>query len=144
MTALAGVNARRAQYNRDAILSATPTQLLTMLYDRVLLDLHRAEEAQEREDWETSSHNLLHAQDIVSELSSSLKLDGWDGADALLGIYNFVARALIYANTHRDVASTRLCITLLEPLRQSWHDAAEALPSGSPAGPQSMGTLGVA
>jgi flagellar protein FliS len=144
MTALAGVNARRAQYNRDVILSATPTHLLTMLYDRLLLDLNRADEAQEREDWETSSQNLLHAQDIVSELSSSLKLDAWDGADALLGIYNFVTRALIYANTHRDIASTRLCITILDPLRQSWHDAAAALPSGSAIQSQPMGTLGVA
>lgn len=150
MTAvLSGVNARRAQFNRDVILTATPAHLLTMLYDRLLLDLHRAEAAQEVEDWQTGSENLLHAQDIIAELSSSLDLDVWDGAEALLGVYNFVARALIYANTHRDIASTKLCVTLVEPLRQSWHEAAQAIPAGAPVSQQAqpgqpMGVLGVA
>ena len=131
-TVLSGVNIRRAQFNRDVILTATPSHLLTMLYDRLLLDLHRAEAAQEAEDWQTGSENLLHAQDIVAELSSSLDLDAWDGADALLGVYNFVARALIYANTHRDIASTKLCLTLIEPLRETWHEAALTIPAGLP------------
>jgi flagellar protein FliS len=150
MTAvLSSVNARRAQFNRDVILTATPAHLLTMLYDRLLLDLHRAETAQEAEDWQTSSDNLLHAQEIVAELSSSLDLDVWDGADALLGVYNFVARALIYANTNRDIASTRLCTTLIEPLRQSWHEAAQAIPAGAALSQQALsglptGVLGVA
>lgn len=150
MTAvLSGVNARRAQFNRDVILTATPAHLLTMLYDRLLLDLHRAEAAQEAEDWQTGSENLLHAQDIIAELSSSLDLDAWDGADALLGVYNFVARALIYANTHRDIASTQLCVTLIEPLRQSWHEAARAIPADAPLAQQTpsgqlSGVLGVA
>lgn len=150
MTAvLSGVDVRRARFNRDVILTATPAHLLTMLYDRLLLDLHRAEAAQEAEDWQTGSENLLHAQDIIAELSSSLDLDAWDGADALLGVYNFVARALIYANTHRDIASTRLCVTLVEPLRQTWHEAAQAIPAGAPVSQQApsgqpMGVLGVA
>ena len=143
MSILSGVGLRRAQYNRDVILTATPTHLLTMLYDRLLLDLNRAESAQENEDWETSSENLLHAQDIVAELTSSLDTEKWDGADGLLGVYNFAARALIYANTHRDIASTRLCITLLEPLRQTWHEAAAALPVSRPTELVPVGSLGV-
>jgi flagellar protein FliS len=144
MSILSGVSLRRAQYNRDVVLAATPTHLLTMLYDRLLLDLNRAETAQENEDWETSSENLLHAQDIVAELTSSLDRDAWDGADGLLGVYNFAARALIYANAHRDIASTRLCITLLEPLRQTWHEAAAALPTVQTEQRTPMGVLGVA
>ena len=145
MSILSGVNLRRAQYNRDAILTANPASLLTMLYDRLLLDLNRAETAQEIEDWQTSAENLLHAQEIVAELTSSLDRDKWDGADGLLGVYNFAARALIYANTHRDIASTRLCITLLEPLRQSWHEAAAALPVAVPSTSERtpVGVLGV-
>lgn len=148
MSILSGVNLRRAQYSRDAILTATPAHLLTLLYDRLLLDLNRAETAQELEDWETSSEKLLHAQDIVAELSSSLDVSKWDGADGLLGIYNFVTRALIYANIHRDIASTRVCITLLEPLQQGWHEAVAALPADtapfSPAARLPVGVLGVA
>jgi flagellar secretion chaperone FliS len=139
MNGTSGLEALRNQYNRDAILSATPARLLTMLYDRLLLDLSRAERAQQSENWAVASENLIHAQAIVAELSSSLKLDAWDGARGLFEVYTFVSTALVEANIRRDVERTRSCITLLEPLRDAWHQAAgEVAPaatvSASPAG----------
>jgi flagellar protein FliS len=134
--------AQRAKYHRDAILSATPGTLLTMLYDRLLLDLGRAEAAQEREDWAVARENLLHAQDIVAELSSSLKLDAWDGAHALFGLYTYVSGLLITANIDRNVAHTRECIGVLEPLHQVWYVAAADLPDSRPAMATS-GMLGI-
>ncbi len=71
---------KRAQLNREAILSASPARLLTMLYDRLLLDLNRAEAAQQSGDWAVASENLVHAQDIIAELVSSLNMEIWDGA----------------------------------------------------------------
>ena len=125
---------QRNQYLADSVLSAPPARLLTMLYDRLLLDLGRAETAQHAADWTTASENLLHAQAIVSELSSSLKVDAWDGANGLLGVYNYVSTALTNANIQRDAALTREAIELLEPLRQTWHEAAAAVPApGTPA-----------
>ncbi|WP_349814687.1 flagellar export chaperone FliS [Curtobacterium sp. MCJR17_043] len=56
---------RRAQYTNEAVLSATPAQLVTMLYDRLLLDLHRAETAQVASDWDAARDQLMHAQAIV-------------------------------------------------------------------------------
>lgn len=114
----------RQQYARDAILSASPARLLTMLYDRLLLDLRRAEAAQEVADWQTANDQLLHAQDIVAELSATLRPDVWDGADGLRGLYEYVRMALVGANIHRDVARTREAITLLTPLQEAWHAAA--------------------
>ncbi|MDP5226349.1 MULTISPECIES: flagellar export chaperone FliS [Arthrobacter] len=118
----------RQQYSRDAILSASPARLLTMLYDRLLLDLRRAEAAQQSHDWQAASHNLLHAQDIIAELTTTLKPGSWDGADGLRSIYEYVRTALVGANIHRDSARTREAIMLLEPLQQSWHTAAASLP----------------
>lgn len=129
MTLTSMYSAQRGQLQRDAILSATPVQLLTMLYDRLLLDLGRAEAAQLAGNWTVASENLLHAQAIISELTGSLKTDLWGGADNLLGIYNYVSSALVTANVHRDVELTREGIRLLEPLRQSWHEAAAMLPA---------------
>lgn len=121
-------------YQREAILSASPARLLTMLYDRLLLDLTRAEAAQLGQDWATARENLLHAQEIIGELSGSLKQGVWDGADNLLGIYNYTGTAMMNANIHRNVDLTRECIALLEPLRATWHEAA-LLPSElQPAG----------
>ncbi|WP_049822377.1 flagellar export chaperone FliS, partial [Arthrobacter sp. H41] len=124
-----GYQAKRSQYVQDAVLSATPAGLLTMLYDRLMLDLARAETAQRSQEWTAASENLIHAQAIVSELMSSLKVDAWDGAPALLSLYSFVQGALIDANIHRNVGKTAECAALLEPLRQAWHEAAAALPA---------------
>ena len=129
------------QYSTDAILSAPPARLLTMLYDRLLLDLNRAQFAQENASWSVAADNLLHAQAIVVELASTLKTDAWDGAENLLGIYDYAMQAMIGANIHRDVERTRECIALLEPMRQAWHEAASQLPH-TPA-PRQGGTLGV-
>ncbi|TFC52112.1 flagellar export chaperone FliS [Cryobacterium sp. TmT2-59] len=129
MSMMGGAAARRAQFNRDAILSATPVRLLTMLYDRLLLDLNRAEAAQVVENWQIASDNLQHAQAIVSELMSSLKVDAWEGGEGLFAIYTYVSNALMSANIHRDVDRTRESIALLDPLRQTWHEAADQLPA---------------
>lgn len=143
MTATSGLDALRNQYNRDAILSAPPARLLTMLYDRLLLDLGRAERAQESANWAVASENLLHAQAIIAELSSSLKLDAWDGAKGLFELYSFVTTTLIEANIRRDPERIRSAIALLEPLRQAWHDAAgQAAPQ--PVASSGGGFLGVA
>jgi len=124
---------QRNQYLADSVLSAPPARLLTMLYDRLLLDLGRAENAQESANWPVASENLLHGQAIIAELISSLKTDAWDGADGLLGLYNYAFTALVNANIQRDPALTREAIELLEPLRQAWHEAAAAVPAQSAA-----------
>ncbi|MCQ9162496.1 flagellar export chaperone FliS [Arthrobacter sp. STN4] len=120
-------------FQREAVLSASPARLLVMLYDRLMLDLARAEEAQHAESWESAGTNLLHAQEIIGELAGSLDLDAWDGAANLFGIYNYAGTAMMNANLYRNIALTRECISLLEPLRQSWHEAA-AVPAGPAAG----------
>nr|WP_100366077.1 flagellar export chaperone FliS [Diaminobutyricimonas aerilata] len=121
----------RNAYARDAVLSATPARLLTMLYDRLLLDLERAAIAQDAGDHAIASTQLLHAQDIVAELHASLRPDLWSGGPGLQALYTYVAMRLVEANVQRDPARTRECIALLEPLRQAWHEAA-ATPSTAP------------
>ncbi len=147
MLQMNGYQAKRSQYVQDAVLSATPAGLLTMLYDRLLLDLARAGVAQESGDWAVASQNLLHAQDIVGELMSSLRTDVWDGAEGLMSLYTYVRQTLMEANTRRDRARTAECAEILEPLRQAWHEAAWANQSAvapqDQKAPRSLGVLGV-
>ncbi|MDJ0355975.1 flagellar export chaperone FliS [Paenarthrobacter sp. PH39-S1] len=132
-----------AKYNREAVLSAPPARLLTMLYDRLLLDLDRAEAAQQGQNWAAASENLVHAQAIVAELSTSLNADAWDGADQLFALYTFASNTMIEANIQRDAGKTRDCIAVLEPLRQSWHEAAASLPVRTGAPAFTGGSLGI-
>ena len=130
--------ASRNQYLKEQVMSATPARLLTMLYDRLVLDLKRAEEAQGREDWAAAGTQLVHAQAIITELQTSLNRNVWDGAEGLFAVYTYVANALVNANINRDISLTREALTMIEPLQQTWHDAAAAIGSGQ------TGAVGVA
>lgn len=114
-------------YVREAVLSATPARLVTMLYDRLLLDLARAETSQRAQDWPRASAHLLHAQDVVTELANSLDVDAWSGGPDLLALYTYLGRRLIAAHVQRDAEITRECSEHLEPLRLAWLAAAESL-----------------
>jgi flagellar secretion chaperone FliS len=123
-------NLAQSAYGRDAILTASPARLLTMLYDRLVLDLRRAEAAQSEERWTAASEQLLHAQAIVTELMGSLDTSVWDGGEDLLALYVYVHEALVAANVHRDIARTHEVLELVIPLQETWRQAAEVLPAG--------------
>ena len=116
--------AMRERYLADTIATAPPAKLLVMLYDRLVLDLSRGEEALRESDRVTASAHLIHAQDIVLELRTSLKLDAWEGANGLAQVYTFVLTELIHANMNGDVKRVSDCRGLIEPLRDSWREAA--------------------
>lgn len=114
------------RYREDAILSASPERLVTMLFDRLLLDIERGEAAQLRGDWSEANAQLQHAQSIVAELNASLT-DAWDGSAQLRAVYAFLTQTLIGANIGRDPERTRSCRDIVAPLRDAWHAASESL-----------------
>lgn len=114
----------RERYLADSIATAAPAKLLVMLYDRLVLDLNRGEEMLRAGDRNGASLQLLHAQDIVLELRTSLNTDVWDGAAGLARIYTFILTELIGANVHADADRVAACRDLMEPLRDAWREAA--------------------
>jgi flagellar protein FliS len=116
----------RDRYLQDSVNTASPGKLLVMLYERLIRDLAQAEEAIAERDRERSSELLIHAQEIVLELRTTLDMDAWAGAPGLASLYGFVLTELIGANVAQDAAKVASCRTLLEPLRDAWRDAAAA------------------
>lgn len=116
------------RYRDDAVLSAAPERLLTMLYDRLMLDIERGELALRRSDWTEANAQLQHAQSIVAELNASLT-DIWDGAGQLRALYTFLTQTLIGANIGRDADRAHACLELVAPLRDAWHAASASLPA---------------
>ncbi len=106
--------------------TASPARLLIMLYDRLVLDLQRAVELGDLGEFLGAGRQLMHAQEIVLELQFSLKIDAWDGAAQLSGIYSWLHSEMVRANVQRDVAATRGCLALVEPLADAWREAALA------------------
>lgn len=118
------MNNPRAAYMGQMVNTANPQRLLVMLYDRLVLDLQRAVEAQKTGDFAAAGQQLIHAQEIVLELSSSLRLDAWEGAQQLASIYTFLHTELVRANVERNVEITESCLGLVTPLADAWRQAA--------------------
>jgi flagellar protein FliS len=114
----------RNRYLADAVATAGPAKLLTMLYDRLLLDLDRAEAAQRSGDRVEATQQLAHAQEIVAEFIANLNAGAWDGGDRLLSIYTFLLSELIGASLAGDADRTAACRGVVAPLADAWREAA--------------------
>jgi flagellar secretion chaperone FliS len=119
-------NPARARYMAEAVATASPGQLLVMLYDRLVVDLQQAEEALHASARELASDRLMHAQDIIAELRSTLDITAWDGAADLANLYGFLLVELINANVRQDAERVATCRALVEPLRDAWREALAA------------------
>ena len=122
----------RARYLGNSIATASPQQLLVMLYERLALDLERGETAMAAGDRQEASEQLQHAQEIILELQASLRIDIWDGGPRLNALYVWLLSELIRANTKGDLRRVADCRKIVEPLRDAWREAAASLAS-SPA-----------
>jgi flagellar secretion chaperone FliS len=120
----------RDRYLRDSINTASPAKLLIMLYDRLIIDLVKGEEALLAGDREGANDRLTHAQDIVLELRASLDVEAWSGAPGLANLYGWLLTELIGANIARDADRVVACRVLVEPLRDAWNEAAVAAVAG--------------
>ena len=121
----------RARYLGDSVATASPQQLLVMLYDRLALDLQRGEAALTAGDREGAHGQLMHAQEIVLELRASLRVEIWDGGPRLAALYTWLLDELIKANIRGDVRRVGDCRRIVEPLRDAWAQAAVEC-AGSP------------
>lgn len=123
--------ALRARYLGDSVATASPARLLVMLYDRLALDLERAEEALTARDRQTANEQLQHAQDILTELRGTLKVDAWEGGPQLASLYTWLITELIAANIDQDAAKVAACRKVLQPLHEAWAEAAVSVGHGA-------------
>ena len=122
----------RARYLGDSVATSSPQQVLVMLYDRLALDLERAQKAAASGDRELAGEQLQHAQSIVLELLSSLQVDAWEGGPRLAALYSWLIGELVQANIKLDTNRISSCRQVVEPLRDAWRAAAATL-AGSPS-----------
>nr|WP_255644715.1 flagellar export chaperone FliS [Actinoplanes polyasparticus] len=114
----------RNRYLQDSIQTASPAKLLTMLYDRLVLDLVQGEEAIRAGEIENAHEKISHAQEILIELQVSLDVEAWSGAPGLANLYGYLITELIGANVAKDADRVATCRGFVEPLRDAWREAA--------------------
>jgi flagellar protein FliS len=117
-------SALRSAYVSNNVDTMSPGRMIVALYDRLLLDLERGEQAILATDSFTSHECLVHAQAIIAELHDSLDREKWSGANNLADLYLFIYNELVTANLDKDPNRVSSCRGLLQPLRDAWHEAA--------------------
>jgi flagellar secretion chaperone FliS len=113
-------------YRTNSILTASPGQLVLMLYDGALKSLALAEEAFKRPETdarriEDINQHLLKAQAIITELQSGLNMElGGDFAKTMYRLYDYHNRRLLEANLRKQIDPVREVERLIRELRDAW------------------------
>jgi flagellar secretion chaperone FliS len=112
-------------YRQVATQTASPGQLVLMLYDGAIRFLERSLTGFSIEDPaesnQTINNNVIRAQEIVNELNYSLDMEkGGEIAVQLRQLYVYFDRRLMESNIHKSPEGIREVIARLTTLRDAW------------------------
>ena len=114
-------------YFDNEVLAASPVQLIAMLYAGALDSMAAARRHLRRADIPARVRAINKALRIVSELARSLNHDaGGELSRNLAGIYSYVQRLLIAANTRQSEAPLAEAEALMSTLAEAWKGCAPA------------------
>lgn len=112
------------QYKKNQIETATPEQVLILLYDGAIQYLNKAKVAIEQNNSEECSSNLTGAQRIILEFMNTLDMDnGGKLAQELYRLYDYLYNTLVAVNFSREVRKLDEVLRLLQSLRETWQKA---------------------
>ncbi len=139
-------DAASARYLETQIQTASPDQLLLMLFDGAIRFSEQGKVLLLEKAFEQSNARLLRAQDIMLELMSALDTGiGEPIYGNLMGLYRFVWERLIDANVRRDAAPIDESLKILALLRETWGEAvAKARQEKSPGAMAASAVAGAA
>jgi|SRR5690349_6358386 flagellar secretion chaperone FliS len=112
--------ARPQAYREAAVMTASPEQLVVMLYDGAGRFLRQAEGSMSQGAWLQAGERLTRAEAILDELLATLDMDAGEIAERLQAIYIFCKTRLIEARIERDPVRIEQVARLMAELRGAW------------------------
>jgi len=115
-------------YQTQSVMTASPGQLVLMLYDGALKFLNFAEEAFNLPEdnprrYEIINVNIQKAQNILAELRGNLNREaGGELAVTLDRLYDYYERRLFEANIKKKVEAIREVSRFIKELRDAWSE----------------------
>lgn len=130
--------AQSQAYKETAVLTASPEQLVVMLYDGASRFLRQAQAALQEQAWSLAGEKIGRGEAIVDELLATLNMAAGELSDRLQAIYVFCKRCLIEARLERDPDKVGHVVRLLGDLREAWVQLAggTSAAAGDPAMPR--------
>ncbi|HEU4628459.1 MAG TPA: flagellar export chaperone FliS [Gemmatimonadaceae bacterium] len=110
-----------AQYQEIAVRSASPAQLVVMVYDHLLLQLRRARLAMEQGNVELRGTSLERARAALGELLVTLDHErGGEISRQLSGVYTFLLAELVELGLRPSPARLDRVAAMVADLRESF------------------------
>jgi flagellar secretion chaperone FliS len=115
-------------YRANSILTASPGQLVLMLFDGALNALAIARTACDDPNGDPRRFEIVHqqltkAQKIIAELQGTLNLEaGGDFAKTMYQLYDYYDRRLVEANLKKQSAPIAEVERLLGEVRNAWNE----------------------
>jgi flagellar secretion chaperone FliS len=136
------MNWKRA-YLESRILSASPLDLVNILYEHAIIEIHQARQSLARGDVAARSRSISKAIAIIGELQSSLDHQAGGEIAANLGqLYQYMRAQLTAGNLRQIDAPLAEVARLLESLSDAWRAIAEGSTGSGVSGPWSNSTAG--
>ena len=108
-------------YRRQQIETASPMQLVRMLYDAMLESVREAKVGLQEKNYELANNRLLHAQRIVEELDKAVdEKKGGEIAYNLRRLYDFLLQRLTYVNITKSLAALEDTEAVMEEMHAMW------------------------
>jgi flagellar protein FliS len=115
-----------AAYRESAVLTATPQQLVVMLYDGANRFLVQSAVAMREGRPGLAGQKLSRAEAIIDELNVTLDLSVGEIAERLQALYVFFKQHLSAARLEQDADKVDRVARLMRELRSAWATAAGA------------------
>lgn len=123
---MSGYTQQAKQYKAQQIQTASPEEILILLYEGAIRFLVIARKAIEAGDIEKSHNNLIKAQRIITEFMFTLDMDiGGEAAKNLYSLYEYLHYRLVQANLKKDVTMVDEVLDHLRSLKDTWEKAIE-------------------
>ena len=107
-------------------MTASPGQLVVMLYDGAIRSLRQSADAMRRGERERSRNRMRAGEAIIDELNNSLDMRQGEIPSRLRALYFYSKRLLIHANVKTDAEAIDTVVTLLGELRDAWSQIVES------------------
>ncbi len=124
MAMMNGYTNQANKYKEQQVLSATPEEVLLLLYDGAIRFLLIAKKGMEANDIEKSHNNLIKTQNIITEFMVTLDFEvGGETAQNLYNLYEYLHYRLVQANLKKDVTMVDEVLDHLRSLKKTWQEA---------------------
>lgn len=109
-------------YRNQSVMLASREELTLMLYNGCANFIRKAMAAIDESDVQEAHTNIIKAQNIITELMSTLNMD-YEVSKGLMSLYTYMLDRLIEANINKDKEILTEVLDMAVDLSETWSQA---------------------